>query len=56
MQFYFVEELALSSQIEQKKDWEKDYEKMIKPLIEPNTPCYILFRFLAGILGLALND
>lgn len=24
--------------------WEKDFEKLLEPLIEPNTPCYVLFR------------
>lgn len=27
-----------------KKDFEKDYDASIKPLIEDDTPCYILYR------------
>lgn len=40
----FIEELTLSSMQDQKKDWERDFDKMIKPLIEPDIPCYILYR------------
>lgn len=39
-----TEELTCTGMQEVKKDWEKDYDKFIAPLIEENTPCYILYR------------
>lgn len=38
------EELTCTGMQEVKKNWEKDYDKFIAPLIEENTPCYILYR------------
>lgn len=38
------EELALVDHKPVKKDFEKDYDASVKPLIEDDTPCYILYR------------
>uniref|UniRef100_A0A6B2EES5 Twinfilin n=1 Tax=Phlebotomus kandelakii TaxID=1109342 RepID=A0A6B2EES5_9DIPT len=38
------EELTLSDHKEVKKDWVKDYDKCIPPMVDENTPCYILYR------------
>lgn len=42
--FFVIEVLTLSVCHDVTNDWEKDYEKFVDPLIEENTPCYILFR------------
>lgn len=38
------EELTCTGTAEVKKDWLKDYDKLIAPMIEEQTPCYILYR------------
>lgn len=38
------EELTLVDHKGVKKDWEKDYDVLVKPLIEDDVPCYILYR------------
>lgn len=39
------EELSLSTYKEAKNSWDKDFDALIKPLIEENQPCYIIYRF-----------
>lgn len=39
-----TEELSLSAIHEQKKDWQRDYDRLIEPLVEESTPCYLLYR------------
>lgn len=38
------EELTVANKAEVRGDWQSDYDKMIKPLIDDDTPCYILYR------------
>ncbi|KAG4073122.1 hypothetical protein HA402_002511 [Bradysia odoriphaga] len=38
------EQLTSASVQTVNKDWEKDFDKMLKPLVERDTPCYILYR------------
>jgi len=40
----FLEELTLVTHKDVKKDWEKDFDKLVLPEIEPDTPCYVLYR------------
>jgi twinfilin len=40
----FLEELALVSHREVKKDWEKDWDKYVVNEIQLDVPCYLLFR------------
>lgn len=40
-----VEELVLSATKDCINTWDKDYDTLIKPLIEENQPCYLLYRF-----------
>ena len=44
MFFFSTEELTLVSHKDVKKDWEKDFDKLIQAEIEPDVPCYILYR------------
>lgn len=41
---FILEELTLVDHKAVKKDWEKDYDALIKPLVEDDVPCYILYR------------
>lgn len=41
---FIAEELTLNTIQNASADWEKDFQKLLEPLIEPNTPCYVLFR------------
>lgn len=41
---YIAEQLTSASVQTVNKDWEKDFDKMLKPLVERDTPCYILYR------------
>lgn len=43
----FIEQLALSTYKELKNSWEKDYDTFVKPLVEEDQPCYILYRLIA---------
>lgn len=44
MSTIFTEELTLVSHKDVKKDWEKDFDKLILAEIQPDVPCYILYR------------
>lgn len=42
--FIFSEELTLSTFKDVKHSWDKDFDSFVKPLIEENQPCYIIYR------------
>lgn len=39
-----AEELSLAAIHDQKKDWQRDFDRLIEPLVEETTPCYLLYR------------
>lgn len=40
------EQLTSASVQNVNKDWEKDFDKMLKPFVQRDTPCYILYRWV----------